>query len=196
MFAALALAALLAGCAGTSGSDDASVYRTQITPSLLRLDGAASLGLRAIQSFERGRSSFLAAHRRVTAADKKLAVTQKLMVAIAPPQKYASAHEGLLRSAGLLRVAFSTYDRYLQNFVLAVAAFKQAHRGQFEAQQATRTYGEYALRLRGFEAVAKAAASAAPEAILFPADVVGYAPPSTVVYVTRQGVVAGSGPIG
>jgi hypothetical protein len=191
---ALVTVALAAGCGSGGGNRDAEVYRHELTPALLRLDSVAAEAQAAIDAFETGTSSFLAAHRSMTGAGLRLAVVQRLMVAVTPPDRYLSAHQGLTRSAGLLRVAISTYDRYLQQFVFAVAAFRQSHRGEFEATRATHTYQEYALRMRGFEALARAAHESAPDAILFPADLLSYSPPNTVVYVTRRGVFASARP--
>jgi hypothetical protein len=184
-----ALAVVLAGC---GGSADSGRYRDALAGPLLQLDSASGGAVRTISAFERGRLSFRKAADGVTLAARRVDAARRRIATVDPPSRYVVAHRGLEHSVVLLRQALDAYDGYLREFVGAVVAFRRSHAGSIEAAQATAQYQQYAQLLHSFQSAAGAASAAADGAMPLPAYVLSYRPPKTVVYVSEQGVYAGT----
>jgi hypothetical protein len=189
LFVGMALAVVVAGC---GGNGDRGRYRDALARPLLQLDRASGGAVRTISAFERGRLSFRKAADGVTRAVRDVESARTRIAAVTPPSRYAVAHRGLEHSVVLLRQALDAYHDYLREFVGAVIAFRRSHAGAIEAAEATARYQLYSQLLHNFQSAAGAASAAADGAMPLPAYVLSYSPPKTVVYVSEQGVFAGT----
>jgi len=183
------LAVVVAGC---GGDGDRGRYRDALAGPLLQFDRASGAAVHTISAFERGRISFRKAASAVTRAARDVEAARKRIAAVDPPSNYAVAHRGLEHSVVLLRQALDAYDDYLHEFVGAVIAFQRSHAGSIEAAQATSRYRLYSQLLHDFQSAAGSASAAADGAMPLPPYVLSYSPPKTVVYVSEQGVFAGT----
>ena len=183
------LAVVVAGC---GGNGDRGRYRDALAGPLQQLDRATGSAVQTISAFERGRLSFRKAAAGVTQAVRGVDAARKSIAAVQPPSRYAVAHRGLEHSVVLLRQALGAYDDYLHEFVGAVIAFQKSHAGSIEAAQATARYRLYSQLLHHFQSAAGEASAAANGAMPLPSYVLSYSPPKTVVYVSEQGVFAGT----
>ena len=183
------LAVVVVGCGGNA---DRGRYRDALAGPLLQLDRASGGAVRTISGFERGRLSFRKAADGVALAMRRVDAARMRIATVDPPARYAVAHRSLEHSVVLLRQALDAYDDYLREFVGAVIAFRRSHAGSIEAAQATARYQLYSQLLHSFQSAAGAASAAADGAMPLPAYVLSYSPAKTVVYVSEQGVFAGT----
>jgi hypothetical protein len=183
------LAVVVAGC---GGNGDRGHYRDALARPLAALNSASGDAVRTISAFEHGSVSFRKAADGVSRAEREVEAAQRSIAAVRPPSRYTEAHRGLEHSVILLRQALDAYDNYLHEFVGAVIAFRRSRAGSIEAEQATARYHLYSQLLDNFQSTARAASEAADGAMPLPAYLLSYSPPRTVVYVSEQGVFAGT----
>jgi hypothetical protein len=189
----LLVCALLAGVvAGCGGSSDRGRYHAAIAKPLVRLNRASGEAVRMISRFERGRLSFREAATGVGRARRSVDAARRQIAAVEPPLRYVDGHRRFEHSLVLLAQALDAYDAYLHDFVAAVVAFRRAHAGEIQATEATARYDTYSRLFHEFQSSAASSGEATDGAVALPASVLAYTPPKTVVYVSDQGVFAGT----